>query len=187
MFKKKLRLSVIFISIFFSYIVFEMLSINSKTINRDLISLEINNIRNPQIKKMMRVVDDFYAQFLYNVSKKNKSYFINEDNRDELPETKVIKKTNVFSENLYPLKNNGKDWYRNYGGHSSNRFSELKLINKQNLDKLNLAWEFKIDGGANYDIQSNALVVDSKIFIPTSNKKIIALDAISGNLFGNFC
>ena len=49
-----------------------MLSINSKTINRDLISLEINNIRNPQIKKMMRVVDDFYAQFLYNLSKKNK-------------------------------------------------------------------------------------------------------------------
>ena len=47
-----------------------MLSINSKTINRDLISLEINNIRNPQIKKMMRVVDDFYAQFLYNLSKK---------------------------------------------------------------------------------------------------------------------
>ena len=26
------------------------------------------------------------------------------------------------------------------------------------------AWEFKIDGGANYDIQSNGLVVDSKIF-----------------------
>ena len=186
MFKKKLRLSIIFFSIFFSYIVFEMLSINSKTINRDLISLEINNIRNPQIKKMMRVVDDFYAQFLYNLSKKNKSYFINKDNRDELPETKVIKKTNVFSENLYPLKNNGKDWYRNYGGHSSNRFSELKLINKQNLDKLNLAWEFKIDGGANYDIQSNALMVDSKIFIPTSNKKIIALDAISGKLVWEF-
>ena len=102
--KKQLRLTIIFFSIFFSYIVFEMLSINSKTINRDLISLEINNIRNPQIKKMMRVVDDFYAQFLYNLSKKNKSYFINEDNRDELPETKVIKKTNIFSENLYPLK-----------------------------------------------------------------------------------
>ena len=39
-----------------------------------VVSLEnpavIQLLRNPQIKKMMRVVDDFYAQFLYNLSKK---------------------------------------------------------------------------------------------------------------------
>ncbi len=186
MFKKTLKIILILVLIIFSYAVLDMFSINSKIINRDLITWNISNIRNPQTKKLMRYLDDLYAYGLYTISEKNKNYFINLDERDQLPDSKVIKKTNIFSENLYPIDNVGKDWKRNYGGHASNRFSSLKLINKENLNNLDLAWEYKIKGKPTYDIQSNALVADKKIFIASSNKKIIALDAATGKLVWEF-
>ena len=56
----------------------------------------------------------------------------------------------------------------------------MKKINKNNLDQLEVAWKYKINGKKNYDIQSNVIVAEDKIFIPSYNKKIIALDAITG-------
>ena len=81
---------------------------------------------------------------------------------------------------MYPVKNNGKLWLRNYGNSSSNRFSSLKQINKNNLEKLDLAWDYEIKGKLFNDIQSNVIVAENKIFIPSYNKKIISLDAVTG-------
>ncbi len=163
-----------------------MTSISTKIVNRDVLSFNLNNIRNPQVKKIMRFLDNHYASFLLLISKDAKSYYSNDDERDKLPEFKVIKKTENFSRHLYPLKNNGDSWHRNHAGHSSNRFSSLKKINKNNLDKLTVAWEYKIDKESIYDIQSNVIVAENKIIIPSYNKKIICLDAKSGKLLWDY-
>ena len=64
---------------------------------------------------------------------------------------------------------------------ASNRFSSLKSININNLDKLTVAWKYKIKGEIFNDIQSNVIVAEQKIFIPSYNKKIISIDARNGN------
>ena len=184
--KKIIKISSIIFILVISYIFYEMTSISTKIINRDLITVNLNNIRNPQIKKVMRYLDNQYASLLLKVSKNAKLYYDNTDERESFSQTKIIKKTNNFSSNLYPLENNGKNWTRNYAGHSSNRFSSLKKINKNNINKLSVAWKYKISDKGIYDIQSNAIVADNKIYIPSYDKKIICLDAKSGKLLWDF-
>ena len=182
----KIRIIILIPLLFIFYIFYEMTSISTKIVNRDIVSISLNNIRNPQIKKLMRHLDNFYASIIFSISKDAKSYYINNDNRDSLPELKIIKKTDVFSKNLYPITNNGFNWHRNHANSSSNRFSSLKKINKKNITKLKVAWKYIIDGESNYDIQSNVIVAENKIFIPSYNKKIICLDAKTGNYLWEF-
>ena len=180
--RKTFKLVWISIFIFLSIIIYEITSISFKTINRSTIEIDVNNARNPQIKKFLRFFDSIYTAVLLKFDKKTKTYFINDDNRKDLPNEKIIYKTSKFTKNLFPTFNNGKSWLRNYGNSASNRFSSLKLINKENIDRLGLAWEYEIDGDVFNDIQSNVIVAEDKIYIPSYNKKIIALDAKSGKL-----
>ena len=184
--KKLIKFVLIFISIFSLFIIYETTSISTKTINREIVSIDLNNARNPQIKKLLIFFDKIYTFLLLKFNKKSNLYFINKDNRDKFPDEKIIYKTNKFSKNLYPKKNNGKNWQRNYGNSASNRFSSLKLINKDNLDKLDLAWKYKIDESVVKDIQSNVIVAEGKIFIPSYNKNIIALNAKTGSFIWKF-
>ena len=180
--RKTFKLVWISIFIFLSIIIYEITSISFKTINRSTIEIDVNNARNPQIKKFLRFFDSIYTAVLLKFDKKTKTYFINDDNRKDLPNEKIIYKTSKFTKNLFPTFNNGKSWLRNYGNSASNRFSSLKLINKENIDRLGLAWEYEIVGDVFNDIQSNVIVAEDKIYIPSYNKKIIALDAKSGKL-----
>tara|TARA_A100001015_G_scaffold318573_1_gene438851 strand:- start:277 stop:2004 length:1728 start_codon:yes stop_codon:yes gene_type:complete len=179
--KKIFKYLSILISLIILLLIYEITTVSFKTINRGVITLDINNARNPQIKKILRSIDNTYAAFLLRFDKKAKLYFSNEDNRQTLPDKKIINKTQKFSNNLYPTQNNGVSWHRNYGNSASNRFSSLKLINKENLKDLGLAWDYKIKGKLFNDIQSNVIVAERKIFIPSYNKKIITLDAKTGN------
>ena len=180
--RKTLKFIWISILVFLSIIIYEITNVSFKTVNRSLIEIDINNARNPQIKKFLRFFDSIYTAVLIKFDKKTKTYFINEDNREDLPNEKIIYKTSNFTKNLFPIFNNGKSWLRNYGNSASNRFSSLKLINKENIDRLGLAWEYEIEGDVLNDIQSNVIVAENKIYIPSYNKKIIALDARSGKL-----
>ncbi len=172
--------------ILITFLVIEMTNISFKIVNREIVSFDINNVRNPQIKKFTRYINDVYASLIISYSTKSKKYYSNNDERENLPDEIVIEKTNKFSKNLYPTSNNGADWKRNYGNSASNRFSKLKLINKDNLDKLVVAWKYKIDGDAKNDIQSNVLVAEEQIFLASNNKKIISLDAKSGKFIWEF-
>ncbi len=186
MIKKKIKTPILIFILIISFILYETISISSKTINRDLVSIEINNIRNPQVKKLMRYLDSHYASFLLLISKEAKSYYINKDEREKLPEIKIINKTNKFSENLYPLKNNGKNWHRNHGNHASNRFSNLININKKNVNNLTVAWKYQISDKGISDIQSNAIIAENKVFIPSYDKRIICLNAKDGKFLWEF-
>jgi quinoprotein glucose dehydrogenase len=179
--KKIFKFTFFTISILFLIIVYEVTNISNKTINRELVSIDINNARNPQIKKILRFFDNAYTLYLLKFDQETKSYFKNKDDRGELPNEKIIYKTDKFSKNLYPKKNNGKHWHRNYGNSASNRFSSLSLINKDNIDRLDLTWKYEIEGNVFNDIQSNVIFAERKIFIPSYNKKIITLDAKTGN------
>ena len=178
--KKNLKYLLILISLVLLIIVYEITNISNKVINRGFIDIDINNARNPQIKKILRFFDNAYTSLLIKFDKKSKLYYLEKDNRDKLTDKKIIYKTNKYSDNLYPKENNGKSWHRNYGNSASNRFSNLKLINKENIKNLDLTWEYTIEGEVFNDIQSNVIVAENKIFIPSYNKKIITLDAKTG-------
>ena len=160
--KKILHFFSIFSLIFVLYVSYEVTTISSKIVNRPLVVISISNVRNPQIKKLLRSFDNLYVSILLKFHNKSKLYFENKDKRDELPEKKLIKKTNEYSKNLYPKYNNGENWHRNYGNSASNRFSSLKQIQKDNVNKLGLAWKYKIKGDVFNDIQSNVIVAEKK-------------------------
>ena len=64
---------------------YEISDISSKYINRSLITFDINNARNPQIKKMLRFFDNIYAYTLLSLSEKHKSHFNQEDLNNTSP------------------------------------------------------------------------------------------------------
>ena len=72
--KKIVKLICILFLLFFSFILIELISVSTKYVNRSTISFDINNIRNPQIKKITRKADNFYAFLLLKLSKKHKEH-----------------------------------------------------------------------------------------------------------------
>jgi len=178
---KIIKLTIILFLLFVTYVAIEMSSISTKYINKSIISFDISNVKNPKIKSLTRSLDDFYAQFLFKVSKKHQKHL---DQTDEkfvsLPETKIIyaKKKNFTISNSKD-KNTTNNWHRSNGNHSSNRFSDLTQINLNNINKLDLVWKYKFDE-IKRDIQANPIVAENKIFLPTTGNKIIALNPENG-------
>ena len=58
------------IFILFLFILYEVTSIDSKYINRSTIEININNIRNPVIKRIVRKIDLYVGAVYFNLSKK---------------------------------------------------------------------------------------------------------------------
>ena len=44
--------------------IIDMTSISTKYINKSTITFEVNNVRNPQLKKLVRFLDNAYSQIL---------------------------------------------------------------------------------------------------------------------------
>ena len=59
--------------IFFS--IYEFTSIDNKYINRPTVDIDINNIRNPPLKKFVRKLDLYFGSFYFNISKKKRMNF----------------------------------------------------------------------------------------------------------------
>ncbi|MEO1216834.1 MAG: PQQ-binding-like beta-propeller repeat protein [Bacteroidota bacterium] len=71
------------------------------------------------------------------------------------------------------------DWAHYLGHPSSNQYSLLKQINKENLDKLTVAWTYDTGDSANYQV--NNLIIDGVLFTATPHSRIIALNAAKGD------
>ena len=179
--KKIIKLIFVLFLLFISFTIVEMASISTKYVNRSLITFDINNIRNPQIKKISRVLDNLYSLFLLKISPGQKKHLDQTDDKfSDLPETKIILgKKNNFTLSKSNEKNNLFDWRRSHGNHSSNRFSDLSQINLKNINKLELAWIYKFDK-IKRDIQANPIIAENKIFLPTTINKIVALNSETG-------
>ncbi|MEO6738915.1 MAG: LamG-like jellyroll fold domain-containing protein, partial [Chthoniobacteraceae bacterium] len=87
--------------------------------------------------------------------------------------------------NGWPKMDDFKRWDRSLGGPTSNRFSALAQITKQNVKDLKIAWEYHSqDGTAN--IQCNPIIVDGVMFAPTAGWNIVAIDAANGKELWRF-
>ena len=179
--KKILKYIFVLFLLVGAFTLYEISSISSKYINRSIVNFDINNARNPQIKKMLRSFDNIYAYALLNLSKKHRNHLDQEDIiYEKLPEEKIIiaKKKN-FTLSAEEDSSVSNDWYRSHGSNSSNRFSNLKKINLDNISKLDLAWTFTFDEIKN-DIQANAIIAENRIYTPSTSKAVLSIDAVSG-------
>lgn len=72
-----------------------------------------------------------------------------------------------------------------YGGQAANdHSSSLSQINRQNVGKLRMVWEF--DTGEKGGLETSPLVIGHVLYAYTSTQKVIALDAASGKLLWKF-
>ena len=57
------------------FLIIDMTSISTKYVNKSIITFEINNVRNPQLKKLVRFFDNVYSQLFFYLSKNQKKNF----------------------------------------------------------------------------------------------------------------
>ena len=62
--KKFFKYLLIFTLSFVLIITYEITNVSSKNINREFINVDINNAKNPQIKKLLRFFDSVYTIIL---------------------------------------------------------------------------------------------------------------------------
>src|SRR5215510_12409149 len=72
----------------------------------------------------------------------------------------------------------GTSWSEYLGGPDSSHFSPLKQVNKNNVDKLEVAWSFPTGDESAYTF--SPLVVDNIAYVAAQNGALIALDAATG-------
>ena len=175
------------IFILFIIILYEVTSIDSKYINRSTIEIDINNIRNPVVKRIVRKIDLYAGAIYFNLSKKKQLEFYdnNLDEYSNLPDEVIIPAVDVnLTASNKKNFNNDENWSRSHGNHSSNKFSNLKLINKDNIKNLDVAWTYSFENKG--DIPGNPIYYDGKVYLSSTEKSLIALDAGNGQKIWEF-
>src|SRR5690554_1500354 len=72
----------------------------------------------------------------------------------------------------------GADWYEYQGGPERNQFSLLDQINRENIEHLEVAWEYHT--GDTGEIQTNPLIVNDTLYGMTATVHPFALNAATG-------
>jgi len=159
------------------FIFFELTSLNNHYVNKAPISININNINNPQVKRLMRVIDGYLGNVYFKFSKtKQKEFFDKrQDEYEKLPNEILFKADhdNLTLSNGKSI-NNDIDWTRSHGNHLSNKFSSLKKINTQNILKLGKAWEYKFE--AKGPVSGNPIYYDGKLYLGSPDKSFISIE-----------
>ena len=171
---------ILLIFLFLSFSIYEFTTFSNKYINKPYISFSVKNIRNPKVKQFVKFIDNRYS-YIYKNLFSNNNNLLEVLDRDTLPNEVFYKgKKNNFTINKNKLNNNSDSWKRSHGNFSSNRFSDLKQINSENLNDLKLEWVYEFQEKPIIDIQANPVMAEGKLFLPTVNKSLIALDAVTG-------
>lgn len=76
------------------------------------------------------------------------------------------------------------DWPVFNGGADADHYSRLTQINRQNVGRLELAWQF--DTGEKGGLQDNPLIVGRTLYVYTPTQKVVALEAATGKLKWTF-
>jgi len=76
------------------------------------------------------------------------------------------------------------DWPMIGGSPGNSHYSTLKQINRSNVQKLQVAWEF--DTGQPGGLETTPIVVDGIVYAFTPSQQVIALDGASGKLLWKF-
>ena len=170
---------VFFIIILFT--IYEVTSIDNRYVNRPTISIDVNNIRNPQIKKIVRKLDSSLGNLYFSLSKKKQNEFYNQNIElyNSLPDELVISAEleNLTLSNGMNL-NNQESWKRSHGNHSSNKFSNLEMINTNNVKDLDIAWTYTFEKKG--DIPGNPIYFNGAVYLSSTEKSLVALNAANG-------
>ena len=75
------------------------------------------------------------------------------------------------------------DWLRWRGNHSANGYSPLDQVNRQNVQKLALAWAWPIEDGSQ---EQEPIVHNGVMYLPHPNNVVQALDARTGDLIWEY-
>ena len=175
----KFLVGIIFL---FSFLgLYQSFDYDSKYINRSTIQIDFNNIRTPFIKKIFLKGEKQINKIFFQIDQKNN----NEIKNEIYPKYKYIysdleNKLSEIEEDMYV-----KEWHRSNQSNSSQRFSELDIINSTNVKDLEVAWIYK-SGDGEGQIQSNPIIVDDKIITPTPGHNIVAIDSKSGKELWRF-
>lgn len=78
----------------------------------------------------------------------------------------------------------GDDWAAYLGHPTSNQYSTLDQINRENVAELEAAWTYATGDSAEY--QSNNLIVDGVLFTATPSRKVTALEGATGSHLWTF-
>ncbi len=70
------------------------------------------------------------------------------------------------------------DWPVYLGGNKKNLYSPIDQINRENVSRLKVAWTF--DTGMKGEYQANNLIIDGILYTPDQARKIVALNAATG-------
>jgi glucose dehydrogenase len=88
----------------------------------------------------------------------------------------------AFAVQSQPQLQTGRDWPV-YGGDSAgSRYSPLSQINRSNVRRLRVAWQFDPSDGLASRLQAQPIIVDGVLYSPTPGSSVIALDAGTGRL-----
>src|SRR5713226_8637273 len=111
------------------------------------------------------------------------SIWRNEDsNREDLPELKTIPAAStgqLTPASGWPSRDDLCRWERSHGSAASTRYSALQQINRDNVTRLGVAWQYHSKDGTG-NIQCNPIVVGGTLFAPTVGHHIVALNAATG-------
>ncbi len=180
--KKVLKVLAYIIILTIIFTAYELTSIDTKYINKPSFTIDVNNVRNPQIKKIVRKIDDMFGRLYFSLSKSKQEEFynVNLEYYKSLPDEITIdpKLENLTKSNNKSV-NNEKNWMRSHGNHGSNKFSNLKYINKENIKLLDIAWIHEFE--KKKDIPGNPIFYEDTIFMSSTNKSLVALNIIDGS------
>jgi len=163
------------------FLIFELINYDNKYINRSSVTIDLNNIRNPQIKKISRFIDNYLGYYYFKLSSRKQDEFFNTnlESYNKLKEkVEINNNKEQFTLSINKNFNNLNNWPRSHGNHSSNKFSNLKKINISNINKLDLAWVYTFD--KKRPIPGNAIYYNNRIFVSSTENSLISLDAKTG-------
>ena len=78
----------------------------------------------------------------------------------------------------------GENWDAYLGHPSSNQYSFLDQITKENVGQLEVAWVYETGDSSQY--QSNNLIIDGILYTATPTRKLTALNAATGEALWTF-
>jgi len=186
--KKILKMLIFFLAVVTIFSFYDMTSIDSKYINRSTVNIDINNARNPQVKKIIRTLDNYIGSIYFKLSKKKQEEFYNQNfvEYQNLPDEIIIKEAAFNNLTISNNKNfnNLSNWKRSHGNHFSNKFSNLNQINIKTVKDLEVAWIYDFD--KNGDIPGNPIYFNKKVYLSSTDKSLVALNAINGEKIWEF-
>lgn len=77
-------------------------------------------------------------------------------------------------------------WEVYLGDRQSTQYSGLKQVNKENVNSLEIVWEYKTGDSEGRQIQCNPIIVDSILYATTGGLKCVAIHAGTGKLIWEF-